>query len=391
MTIQTRVSAAERMKVIAREIAAPAADAVDREGRYPREAMAALRKERLLSVLVPKDLGGDGLSLSETTDLVSILARGCSASGLIYAMHNIKLHGLIFEGNDSAWHRNLAARVARDQLLLGSATTEAGVGGNLRNSICAIETDGDTFSIKKDASVISYAEDCDAIFITARRDTDAAPSDQVMVALMKDQYTLEETGSWDTLGMRGTCSRGYILSGSAPVAQIFPLPFAELAAESMLATSHIFWSGAWYGIAQEALSRAQATVRNAARRTPGQTPPAAVPLAEANVKLQQMRSAIKDAIRHYEAAQGDADKLGAVGFAVAMNNLKVASSTLAAEVVFEALRIAGIQGYRNDSPASVGRQLRDVLSAPLMIANDRIVSNLSSLMLVSKIDASLAD
>ena len=54
---------------IARQIgatcAAPAADAVDREARFPREAFAALRTERLLGALIPQELGGIGAPTAE--------------------------------------------------------------------------------------------------------------------------------------------------------------------------------------------------------------------------------------------------------------------------------------------------------------------------------------
>jgi acyl-CoA dehydrogenase len=191
--------------------------------------------------------------------------------------------------------------------------------------------------------------------------------------------------------MRGTCSEGFILSGRAPEAQIFPQPFAELAAQSMLATSHILWAAVWYGIAVDAIGRAQAMVRAEARKRPDVKPASTLPLAEANIKLQQLRSSIKDSLERFERAKNDTDQLGSVSFAAAMNNLKVTASRLANELVLEALRICGIQGYRNDSQFSVGRHLRDVLSAPLMIANDRVVSNLSSLVLMTKMDASLSE
>ena len=60
-------------------------------------------------------------------------------------------------------------------------------------------------------------------------------------------------------------------------------------------------------------------------------------------------------------------------------------------IVQEALTIAGIMGYKNDSPFSVGRQLRDILSAPLMIANDRVLANTANLLLMSRLDTALED
>ena len=40
-----------------------------------------------------------------------------------------------------------------------------------------------------------------------------------------------------------------------------------------------------------------------------------------------------------------------------------------------ALQACGLSGYRNDGEFSVTRHLRDVLSAPIMINNDRILAN----------------
>ena len=41
-------------------------------------------------------------------------------------------------------------------------------------------------------------------------------------------------------------------------------------------------------------------------------------------------------------------------------------------------RACGLSGYRNDGEFSVARHLRDVLSAPIMINNDRILANAAS-------------
>jgi acyl-CoA dehydrogenase len=69
-----------------------------------------------------------------------------------------------------------------------------------------------------------------------------------------------------------------------------------------------------------------------------------------------------------------------------MNNLKVSSSEMVAEIVQRALSICGIMAYKNDTPFSLGRHLRDALSAALMIGNDRILSKSASMLLVYKDD-----
>ena len=70
---------------------------------------------------------------------------------------------------------------------------------------------------------------------------------------------------------------------------------------------------------------------------------------------------------------------------------KVEASELAVSIVLGALRAAGLSGYRNDSEFSVVRNLRDVLSAPIMINNDRILGNLATPILMAAIPPSLLD
>jgi acyl-CoA dehydrogenase len=370
-------------------VAAAHADAVDRDSRFPAEGVAALKAERLLGAMISPQFGGEGASLIDIAEACAILGQACAATAMVFAMHQIKLSSVIMHGADSAWHRDLLRRTARDQLLYASATTEGGIGGDLRNSICAVVTEGDAFSLEKDATVISYAPYADAILATARRNPDAPSSDQVLVCLMKDQYTLEQTSAWDTLGMRGTCSDGWILKGRAPAAQILPKPFADIAAQSMLATSHLFWSSVWSGIASDAVARAGAFVRGAARKQPNVTPPGAQRLAEATLKLQAMRSAIVSAVELYESARRQPDVLSGVGFAIAMNNIKLASSRAVLDIVDECLLVCGILGYKNGTPFSLGRQLRDAHSARLMISNDRILINTANLLLVSRQESGL--
>ncbi len=272
-------AAAEDMSLTARAqrvaaIAGRFADTVDREGRFPEEAVSAMRAERLLGIQIPSAFGGEGVSLQEMADICAILGQSCSAAAMVFAMHQIKVTSLVEHGGESEWHAAFMRELAARQLLVASATTEGGIGGNLRNSICAIEIEGDTCRLTKDATVISYGAHADVIMITSRAHKDAAPGDQVMTVFRKDQYVLERTVTWDTLGMRGTCSDGFLFKGEAPAVQIFPKPFAEIAAQSMLASSHLLWSGVWYGIAADAVLRAQAFVRAAARKSAGTMRPA---------------------------------------------------------------------------------------------------------------------
>jgi acyl-CoA dehydrogenase len=55
------------------------------------------------------------------------------------------------------------------------------------------------------------------------------------------------------------------------------------------------------------------------------------------------------------------------------------------------MRACGLAGYRNDGEFTVGRLLRDVLSSPLMINNERILSNIATSSLMAGVPTSLRD
>ena len=379
---------AERARRVAK-VAATHADPVDREARFPVEAVTALKRERLLGLQVPRQFGGEDAGLAEIAEVCSTLGQACTATAMVFAMHHIKLASLVGHGLSSDWHCGLMEGIARDQLLIASSTTEAGIGGDLRNSLCAVESEGgpagECFSLAKDASVISYGAYADVILVTARRTPEAPTSDQVLVALMRDQMTLTRTSGWDTLGMRGTCSEGFRLEAhGVPRTQILPKPFAEIAAQSMLAASHLLWSSVWFGIASYAVDRARTFVQGEARRRPGQVPPSALRLAEAAGALQAMRATVTTGLRRFEGAKAEPDELNSLTFAVNLNYVKVTASSMAVDIVQRALSIVGLDGYKNDTPFSLSRPLRDVMSAPLMIANDRILANTANLLLVQK-------
>ncbi|QHI98588.1 acyl-CoA dehydrogenase [Xylophilus rhododendri] len=372
---------------IGSEIAAVHAAEVDRNARFPAEAIAALKDARLLSALVPQELGGMGMKMVELTAVCTALGQYCAATAMVFAMHQIQVACIVRHGLGSEFFRQYCRELVDKQLLIGSITSEVGVGGDTRSSICAVEVDGDRFVLNKDATTVSYGAHADELLVTCRRDLAAARSDQVMVLVRRGQYTLEQTSQWDTLGMRGTCSPGFKFRSRGDAAQILPGDYADSSGQTMVPYSHILWSGLWLGIASDAMSRAASSVRAEARRNPGTVPPTALRLAELSNTLQSMRSNVHDVARDcqelQESAEGN-ESLLTLGFALKMNNLKISCSTLVVQIVHQALLICGIQGYKNDSKFSLGRHLRDAHSAQLMIGNDRIYGRSASMLLVYK-------
>jgi acyl-CoA dehydrogenase len=372
---------------IAREVAAPNAAEVDREARFPVEAIDALKEIGGLSALIPEVLGGRGIPFGEVAAACFELGQSCGAAAMVFAMHQIQVSCIVRHLEDAPWFEEYLRRVAAEQRLIASATSEVGTGGELGKSVAAVVRDDDgSCSFEKKAPTVSYGGYADDVFTTLRRSPDADPGDQVVVLTHKEQMTFEQTGTWDPLGMRGTCSPGFVLRGRFPAAQILSTPFQRVSSETMVPVSHVLWSQLWLGSATDAFERAHALVRAQARPGADGPPPAAIRLSHLLADLSLLRAEVSSGLQDFLEIADEPGRARLATFASALrfNTLKIAASEQAPHVCEGAMGVCGIAGFKNDTPFAVGRQLRDTMSARLMIANERIHQTNAGLLLIAK-------
>ena len=60
------------------KVAGNFAIAIDRDSRFPEEAFAEIRRQKLLGIMVPKALGGEGASTSEIVDVCYRIGQACA-------------------------------------------------------------------------------------------------------------------------------------------------------------------------------------------------------------------------------------------------------------------------------------------------------------------------
>ncbi len=356
-------------------VAAEHVEDVDRNARFPAESIAALRDSQALSALV------DGVPLAEVAYACQVLARSCSASAMVFAMHTIEVACLV--DHEWPWSKEYVEDLRRDQRLIASVTSEIGTGGDMGRSVAAVETTDSGCTFTKRAPTVSYGAHADDFLTTVRRSPDADATDQVAVLHLGTQTTLEQTGTWDPLGMRGTCSPGFTVTAAFPPEQVVPAPFTQVSAETMVPVSHLLWGHVWVGIAIEAFDRARKTVKSAG---PDGSAVRAQRLSELHGQLAATRAQLAEALTRYtaEAAEPGRPALQTMGAALRHNALKTSLSQSVASLCQGALEVCGIAGYRNDSPYAVGRLLRDSLSASLMVSNDRLHQTNAQLLMVVK-------
>jgi acyl-CoA dehydrogenase len=405
------------IRAIADEVARVHADEVDRDARFPVEAVDALRHARALSALVPLRHGGGGVSLGAVAQACFELGRRCSATAMVFAMHQIQVATIVQHHLDGAWFDTYLRELSREQRLIASITSEVGTGGDMSRSIAPVRVAPDGgLAFEKQAPTVSYGSHADDYLTTLRRSEAVAENDQVLVLTSAEQTGLEQTGTWDTIGMRGTCSPGFIVRATFGADQILQAPFSTVLNESHVPISHILWSHVWLGIATDAFERARAFVRAAARRAPrqpapagptpppvlspssrlspppppprapGQPVPAAQSLSRVMSELAMLRAEVRSGLDDYTTAyeHPERESLATMGSVLRFNNLKLAASEQAPRICAAVLEVIGIAAYKNDSPYGVGRHLRDALSARLMVANERIHAVDAGLLLISK-------
>ena len=362
------------------------ASVVDREPRFPAEAFAQIRKHGLLGTVGPEALGGEGASLADIVDVCFTLGQSFALTGMIYAMHQIKMACLVRDTHGHTGLEKILRRVVTDQLRMASSTTEGQGGGNERASEAPVERDGEKISLERKAAVISCGAAADGIVTTTRRAAGAAASDQVLLVFQKADCTLEPLQGWDTLGKCGTCSEGFTQRAKGTAESIGPEPYEKIHAQTMLPFAHLTWGAVWTGVAAAATPRAQAFIRHAN----GQLPPGALHFTDAVYSLRTLRGILASSLRSYEYAMGDEKALTSLEFRSTITLKKVQASELTAGTAMSAMRACGLSGYRNDGELSIGRHLRQVLSSPIMINNDRILANLATPSLMTPLPSSIS-
>jgi acyl-CoA dehydrogenase len=386
VTVDADQAFLDGVTAIADGVAAEHAGAVDAAARFPREAVDALRAEGALGAFVPTELGGAGVSFEALAQACFLLGKRCGATAMVFAMHQIQVASIVRHLDEGSWFEDYLREVARDGRLIASVTSEVGTGGDMGRSVASVVPEADGCACEKQAPTVSYGEHADDLFITLRRAPDAEPGDQVIALARKEQVELEPTGTWDPLGMRGTCSPGFVVRGRFPAEQVLAAPFSRVATESMVPVSHILWSHIWLGIATDAFDRARAFVRAAARRAPGTVPPSATALSHVMGELSMLRAEVASALAEFSAASDGPgrERLSTMAAALRFNTLQITASEQAPRVCQGAMGVCGIMGFKNDSPFSIGRHLRDAMSGALMVANERIHATNANLLLIAK-------
>lgn len=343
------------------------------EREYTDAVLKQLRDDRLIGAVVPVSHGGLGLSVADAARITFNIARVSSCAGLVYAMHMSQAFTVIRHASPTPFFDAFLRRMAEEQMLIGSGTTEAGVGGDIFGSICAVEEDAEGWlRVVKDCPIISYFNHCDAVLITAmsRKPDDSAV--QVLIAGEKDKMEWTDGKEMALTGMRGIVNKGYMLTTRFREEAIFADDFPEIQRVTMTPVINIMWASVWSGIAAQAIDRVKRHMANAGGKDADVDPVMRYELSRLSDKHYTMNAIIRDAIAEDESRSAAPDMISRMGQTARNARMKVICSQLLQEICNGAMTLIGMGSYALDGPYSLSEVVRDAMSAELMVSNYRL-------------------
>jgi acyl-CoA dehydrogenase len=356
------------------------AAAADDHGAFPEEGLREIRKSGLMGLVVDRQYGGMGASFSTMAEVAQILAEGCTSTAMIWAMHCQQVATLADHGG-FALRESVLPRIAAGELYIASVTSERNKAGELLTAIAPLLRDEDNWIVERDAPVVTGGANADAYLATMRASPEANPSDVVLVFVERAQMDIRLQSGWSAMGMRSTQSAGMSMKGAVPHSQLIvhARGFKQIAVATMVPVGHIAWAATWIGAARGAFRRLLALLRDPARRGsfPLQSELFVARLARARLALDTASAFLRQVTATYDRLRSqhgvDSDVFSSPWFNIHINGLKILASEKAFAVVDQLVQLAGLRhGYLKGSDIGLERCFRDLRSASLMYANDKL-------------------
>jgi alkylation response protein AidB-like acyl-CoA dehydrogenase len=186
-------------------IASKHAGEVDAEGRFPDEAVVALRDSGLLGLTLPIEVGGLGAGPHELVSVIGSLAGVCGSTAMIYLMHVSA--AMPVAAAPAAGLPDLLGRLADGSVLASLAFSEVGSRSHFWAPVSRARINGAGVRLQARKSWVTSAGHADvyvASTLTAATDTGGGGVD--LFAIPAETGGVAVAGRWRGLGLRGNAS-----------------------------------------------------------------------------------------------------------------------------------------------------------------------------------------
>jgi acyl-CoA dehydrogenase len=356
----------------------------DEHARFPERSLRALRDSGLMGLLVPVEYGGLGGRLDDLVYVAGELAGSCLSTAMIWAMHCQQVAVLV-DHADPRLRARLLPDLGAGTVYVASVTSEKGKGGHLLSAASPLRRAGGDLHIRRDAPIVTGGLYADGFLITMRDSESAPPSAVTLVYAARTDLSVQTSGDWNPLGMRGTHSVAMRLEGRVDDGHVVGVPgdFRTVAVSRFIPVGHIGWAACWLGAARSAMRAVLGMMRDPRGR--GQfnvrSDLVRARLARIRLDLDTMAALLGQVVREVDRA----DDPDAVPLQLRLNGLKVLASERSFEIVDTLIQLVGLRhGYLRDAPVPLERLFRDLRSASLNYANERLLLANGALTLMDR-------
>jgi len=219
---QEQTELLDKVRRIADDVIAPRAAEVDRESRFPKEAIEALGSGGLLGLTVPSEFGGLGQGLRLAVMALDEIAQRDASVGMIYLMH---LCGIACYAASPQTAEQQLREAAAGRHLATLAWSEKGSRSHFWAPVSQALARNGSVTLNAEKSWVTSAGHADGYVVSTRSPTSSAPTDTVLYLVMTNDPGLAASGPWDSLGLRGNASAPMLLQNcSIPADRAFCEP-----------------------------------------------------------------------------------------------------------------------------------------------------------------------
>ncbi len=203
---ETGIQFVAKAKQIAENVAAPHAADVDRNGRFPNEAVDALLNDGFGGLAIAAEFGGHEQPPSVFAAVVEQLAQACASTAMIYVMHVCAARVVVASGS-LARREQLLHQIAAGGHLTTLAFSERGSRSHFWAPLSRLEPDQQSgFRTSAAKSWVTSAHRADSYVSSAQMPGAASPQESTLYLVDRDAAGVNVAGSFDGLGLRGNDS-----------------------------------------------------------------------------------------------------------------------------------------------------------------------------------------
>jgi len=346
------------VRELAQDAVQPLAEEVDREHRFPEEAVKAAAAAGLMGILIPREYGGSGLDALAFTICIEELAQACASTSVIVDVHtSVGSEPILLFGTEDQ-KREWLPRLASGELLGAFALTEPASGSDAASLKTTARRQGDGYVLSGTKVFITNIGRAGLYIVFARTGPDERASGVSAFLVPGDAKGVKVGQVFNKMGLNGSPTGELVLEDVVvPAAnRLAPEGKGFTVAMRALDSGRIGISGQALGIAQAAVDESRQLLAGRSREQGDD-----FMLADMATRLETAR------LMAYHAAW-----LCSAGrpFTRQASMAKLHCTDTAMQLALDALQLAGDEGTLRGSPFE--RHVRDAKALQIYEGSNQI-------------------